>query len=201
MVHVGEEEFYSDVKSRVSNSDIILTEGVKSKTSKILTLSYRLIEKNRSIGLTTQPRITSNQAKGRILHADVSSSEFENKWKRLPLLFRLKLSLLFPAYGLYLRFFGTRNMVAKNMNTEMLQGRSDLLDEDEDWEKLQGVLLDWRDGNLLSVLKDTLEDNQSQEMTISIVYGAEHMRAIMIFLLSQSDYRVVDSEWLDVIRI
>jgi len=201
MLHVGDKNFYGEVISRVENLDIVLTEGVKSKTSRLLTYSYRNVIKNHRLGLVLQPKLRPEQLKGKIIHADVSAKEFEHKWKKIPLFTRLKLSILFPLYGIYLRFFGTRKLLIKNQNTEISLSRSDLLNEDNDWEEAREVLLDWRDTSLIRTLGETLEANRIKNIEIGIIYGAAHMREVMKFLINHYDYHVLNSEWIDVINL
>lgn len=202
MMHIGDEGFFSKVKSRVDEMDVVLTEGVKSKTSKLITYSYRSIVKNHGIGLVLQTKLAPNDIKGEIIHADVTAEEFENRWKNIPFFSRLKLSILFPLYGLFLRYFGSREMIAKKIqNTEIAWSRADLLNDDDDWEKAKDVLLDWRDENLLRILDETLSKRKSENISIGIIYGASHMRAVMKFLMDQYGYHVADSEWLEVIAL
>ena len=202
MMHIGDEDFFSKVKFRVDEMDVVLTEGVKSKTSKLITYSYRSIVKNHGLGLVLQTKLSSNDINGEIIHADVSAEEFENKWKSIPFFSRIKLSTLFPLYGLYLRYFGSREMIAKNVqNTEIAWSRADLLNNDDDWEKAKDVLLDWRDENLLRILDETISEHKTENVNIGILYGASHMRAVTKFLMNYHNYHVTDSEWLEVISL
>src|SRR5688572_341946 len=43
MIHVGSREFYDEINRRLSSSDLVLAEGVKSKKGNMLTPSYRII--------------------------------------------------------------------------------------------------------------------------------------------------------------
>ena len=202
MMHIGDEGFFSKVKSHVAKMDFVLTEGVKSKTSKLITYSYRGIVKNHKIGLALQTKLTASEINGEIIHADVTAEEFENRWKTIPFFSRLKLSILFPLYGFYLRYFGSRELIAKNaLNTESAWSRADLLNDDDDWENAKDVLVDWRDENLLRILDDTLSKHNAENVNIGIVYGAGHMRAVMRYLMDHYNYRVIDSEWLEVIAL
>lgn len=202
MMHIGDEGFFSKVKSRAGVLDIVLIEGVKSKTSKLITYSYRSIVKNPEIGLALQPKILPNDIKGEIIHADVSEEEFENRWKKIPFFSRCMLLIRFPLYGLYLRYFGSREMIAKNtQNTEIAWSRADLLNDDDDWEKAKDVLLDWRDENLLRIIDETVSKRKTENVSIGIIYGAGHMRAVVKFLINHYGYHVTDSEWLEVIAL
>ena len=199
MMHIGDQEFYEEVLSRVSNCDVVMVEGVKSMTSTIITTSYRYVVRNPKLGLVLQPKIKPEDITGKIVHADVSARDFERKWSGLPIFTKLQVYTIAPLYGLYLRYFATRESIAHRSNTEYSVSRRDLL-QDEEWDEFDEVLVDWRDRKLIEKLGEEIKKSKLSRKNIAIVFGAEHMRAVVKFLFDTKDYSVESSEWLTIIK-
>lgn len=201
MVHIADREFYEAVLKKLSDSDVILVEGVKTKTTRLLSYSYRNAIKNPKLGMVLQPKILQTEVRGKIIHSDVSSSDFRKQWKALGLFTKLKLLTLFPAYGVYLRYFGSREKIARGMNTEDIIGRDEILDDDTSWEEAKEVILDWRDSYLLKKLDEQIEKPENSQANIAVVYGALHMRSVVTYLTRVKGYHVESSEWLSVVKL
>jgi hypothetical protein len=56
MIHLGTPEFYKAVTSRLHDYQFVVAEGIRgrSATGSVLTLSYRLLRRNRRLGLAVQ---------------------------------------------------------------------------------------------------------------------------------------------------
>lgn len=198
-MHIGDQEFYDEVLNRVANCDVIMVEGVKSVTSTVIASSYRYAIHNRDLGLVLQPKIKSEDVTGKIVHADVSTRDFERKWASLRLFTKLQLYTIAPLYGLYLRYFATRESIARRSNTEFAIGRGDLL-QDEEWDEFDEILVNWRDRELIERLNKEIKKAKLSRKNIAIIYGAEHMRAVVKFLFDTKGYRVESSEWLTIMK-
>lgn len=201
MVHIGDQTFYDTVFEKVSACDIILVEGVKSKTGSALSFSYRNVVRNKKLGLVLQPRIQQSDTTGEIVHADVSGDEFDHEWSQLSLFSRMKLMLLLPMAGLYWRKYGSREKIAKSLHTEYAPSRRELLSEDLQWEEAKEVLLTWRDSHLLKKIDEQIDRHINSKKDIAIIYGALHMRAVIKYLIDVKGYRVRESEWVTVIAL
>ena len=200
MIHVGEPAFYEDVERRLENCDVILCEGVKSPTVSLLTLSYRFFAPNERLGLVLQSVMKLEQLHDRVVHADVSGDAFERRWSKLPFLWRHALPLIAPAYGLYLRYFGTRALLARHCAFSYRKTAEEVL-EGEDIRAVKGVLLGWRDRHLIGVIDQLRAKHRGTGAHIGVVYGAGHMRAVIRHLVRDCRYRIAGSEWVKVFGV
>lgn len=201
MVHIGDEAFYAEVHTRASQMDIVLTEGVKGQVPKAITLSYRLVEKNSKFGLVTQPSFPESETGPVIVNIDVSHKKFSQKWQKTKWITRFGLPALAPFYGLKFAVFGSREQLAKHLGREFLECRADILSEDEMFNGAKDVILHWRDENLVKEFDKLLDQYAGKHIDIAIIYGAAHMKAVIKFLIDEKEYRIVESEWLDLIKL
>ena len=79
MIHVATPDFYREIGRRLDACDLILCEGVKSRTSSLLTLSYRFFAHNPRLGLVCQNTMNLDHLKGRLIHADVTGDAFDKR--------------------------------------------------------------------------------------------------------------------------
>ncbi len=201
MVHVADSAFYEEIAQRLDNCDLVLCEGVKSPTVSLLTSSYRFCEKNPRLGLVTQKKaLKLDHLEGRLIHADVSAELFEKRWSTLATLLRVIVLLAAPIYGLYLRYFGTREDIARGLGMNLKKSRGEIL-ADEDFEKVTEIILDWRDRRLLKVIDQTLLKNEDADISIGILFGAMHMRAVIRHLIHNLGYHVTKAEWVTVFTL
>ena len=200
MVHVADSAFYEEIAQRLDNCDLVLCEGVKSPIASLLTLSYRFCDRNPRIGLVTQKAMKLEHLKGRLIHADVSAERFEKRWSKLAIFPRVILPLAAPIYGLYLRYFGTREDIARGLGMNLKKSRGEIL-ADEDFEKVTEIILDWRDRRLLKVIDQTLLKNEDADISIGILFGAMHMRAVIRHLIHNLGYHVTKAEWVTVFTL
>lgn len=198
MIHVGSREFYEEINRRLSSCDLILAEGVKSKKGNILTLSYRIVKRIRRMDLITQHEGMRNGVRVKTVNADMEGATFDDRWSALPLMLRLQLFLLVPVYALYLLLFGTKDTIAENLALEDLPSTEELLSEDENYERLNRLLVDERDQNLLEQIAKVHEARSERTQRVGIVYGALHIRSVIALLIQKFNYRVVKAEWVTV---
>ena len=200
MVHMATTEFYADVTERLGSCDVILYEGVKSSRTKILSSSYRLFAGNKRINLVPQHSMNLDHLQDKLVHADIGTREFEARWQKINLWKRLSLYILSPLVGLYLRFFGSRRMIAQGLNFNFQPSRQEILESSDD-QMVSDVLLDWRDAHLISQIDQQITAHEGVDIAIGVLFGARHMRAVIEHLRSTYRYAVSNSEWMIVFPI
>ena len=199
MIHVGSREFYEEISRRLSECDVILAEGVKSKRGNILTLSYRIVKKIRRMDLITQHEgMKVDDFREKILNSDMDEQAFDERWSSLPIRLRAQLFVFVPVYVVYLFLFGTRATLAEYIALDDLPSADEVLSEDDDFEQLDTLLVDERDRKLIEHIARLHDESSEEAQTVGIVYGALHMRAAMAFLLKKLNYRVAKAEWVKV---
>jgi len=195
MIHIGSADYYTQVRSRLVGCDVLLFEGVRSFRVRLLTLSYKLVARRRRLGLVTQKDALKLEGlEARRIHADVDSDAFGSHWSRVPWHIRVRLLVWAPLYGLYLYLTASRASLARRLNTEDLESRSDIL-RDEVEPGVNDVIHHSRNARLTAAIEAEI-DGPGQK--IAIVYGGAHMRAATRLLMDKHEYRIVHSEWLTV---
>lgn len=197
MIHVAQPSFYAEVSTRLSQCDVILYEGVSGKLSKKLTRAYLQLTRNPRLGLVGQREMSLDHVKERLVPADIEGAEFDERWKELSFFNRFVLPIGAYFFGLYLRLFGTRNLVARYIDTQMLESREDHL-RDDDTQALDEIVLDRRDQHLINVIDAQISELGDGKQTIGIVYGASHMRAVARHLVRNHGCRTLNGEWITV---
>jgi hypothetical protein len=92
-------------------------------------------------------------------------------------------------------------MIAKNLATEDLPSSDEILFRDESFEKLDTLLLDERDRQLITHLKNLCDSHKQDKMIVGVAYGAMHMRNVIRFLLGGLNYSVEKAEWVTVFEL
>ena len=198
MIHVGAQEFYEEVTERLADCDVILLEGVRSWSTPVITSSYRYMVRKRSLGLVLQhDHMQLQHLNAKLVRADVAGKAFSTKFRALPLWLRMVVYVYAPIYGYGLRWTMTREKLAKRLGTEDRKRREDVSDH-EDVEKFIAVLLDWRDEHLIGIIEQHRREPANAAGCIGIVYGAQHMRAVLRHLIGRLGYRVAKAEWVTV---
>lgn len=199
MVHVGSQEFYDEVGRRLASCDAILAEGVNSKKSRLLTLSYRIVGRIRRMGLVTQQEgLRVSRFREKVVNPDMGGRAFDERWSSLPLGLRAQLLFLIPLYVAYLFLCGTRETIAENIAVEDLPSSEEVLSRDESLEKLDNLLIDERDRRLLDSIRRLHDSGRGDKKIVAVVYGATHMRHVTGFLIDELKYRVAKAEWVTV---
>ncbi len=198
MIHVGSREFYAEITERLSQCDLILAEGVKSKKANILIYSYSVIKNIRRLDLVLQQDAIDVKAFGaKIVNTDLERRAFEEGWSSLPILLRVQLFLIVPVYVVYLYLFGSRETLAENIALDDLPTNDEVLSSDDDLDKLNALLLDERDRTLIEHL-ERLRKSSEEVRVVGIIYGAHHMRNIAAHLMQKLNYRIAKAEWIKV---
>lgn len=156
MVHVGTERYFQTIQSMLEDCDEVIFEGLKSYRASVLTASYRWVIRRPRLGLVDQGlALQLINLPGRLVHADVSNSEFENNWKGIPWYFRLALMTFAPLLGIWLYLTATRRSIGARLGQEDLKSRGEILSEDT----IPGFnksLIESRDGWLLAAIEECI---------------------------------------------
>jgi hypothetical protein len=199
MIHVGSKEFYEEVSQRLAQCDLILTEGVDSKKVNLLTRSYRIVKKIKRMDLVTQQEgMKVSSFREKIVNSDLEGRAFDEHWSSLPLMLKAQIFFLMPVYVIYLFLFGTRETIAENIALEDLPSSQEILFQDDDFNKLEALLIDVRDQRLIRKIEGLHQTSSQDRKTVGVVYGAMHMRNLTNFLLRKLNYKIVKAEWVTV---
>ena len=199
MIHVGSKEFYNEVSDRLSECDLILAEGVDSKKAHLLTRSYRIVKKIKRMDLVTQQEgMKVAGFRDKVMNADMEGRAFEAQWSSLPFALKAQIFFFMPVYIIYLFLFGTRETIAENIAVEDLPSSTEVLLQDDDFDKLDALLIDERDRRLIRNIASLHEASGQDKKVVGIVFGAMHMRNVTRFLLHKLKYRIAEAEWVTV---
>jgi hypothetical protein len=202
MIHLGEQNYYEEVQKRLMDCQYIIYEGVNSFRGAMLTWSYRFLSKRKRLGLITQgDGLRLRELKSKLLHSDVSQSEFDKSWSQLPLKLRLLLVFVVPFYSLYLFLFATRSLIAKNLRLEDLPSRDEIIHSDDDFKKLDDLLGSKRDKIINTYIEQEFLRKRKMDVLIGVIYGAKHIVPIIKFLMAKYGFKVVKAEWITVFNI
>lgn len=198
MIHIGAKEYYAEVSRRLAECSLILAEGIASKNVNLLTRSYRIVRKVKRLELITQREGINLFTLGdKVVQADMKGQMFDGRWTMFPLNLRAQLFFLAPVYAAYLFLFGTREMIAENIALD-LPSSNEIMFTDDDLDKLDVLLIDERDRNLIRRIEDLHRTNSGSEKVIGVLYGAMHMRNVTRFLINKLNYKVASAEWVTV---
>ncbi len=194
MIHIGEASFYSQVYADTSQHDVVLVEGIRSPITRIITSSYRWIDKAK-LDLISQPRHPEAVGgKPRIVHADLSTDEFHRRWRGLPFSLKLFMLVFAPLIGIHRRLFATRVSLAKAMEMEDRLSSDEVVSFDPRFAALRRTILHVRDQRLIERLGEELDRAVDRPRTIAVVYGAAHMRAVLKEL-GRRNFRTAGATW------
>ncbi|WP_181774487.1 hypothetical protein [Amycolatopsis pittospori] len=199
MIHLGTRSYFDAVRRQANACDVVVAEGVgDAKAATRLTAAYRLAARNKRLGLVVQD-LKADTFTAPTVRPDLDGPAFTEGWRRVPLGDRLMLSLLAPALGVFLRGFGTRGMLARFLTVD---------DEDDSWTETAEVIPEFddllggsRDKLLVDALAELHERRHHEPGPIAVVYGAEHMRAVVRELRARFGYVVRDAEYVTVFSL
>jgi len=201
MVHIGEAAFYDAVYADALDHDVVLMEGVSSSLARRLTRSYRWATGSRRLGLQLQSSYRPPpKYRAKVIHADLSGPEFLKAWLEIPWHLRALIGVLAPLVGLQLRWFGTRETLARGLPLDDRTSRDEWLDWDPEFAAFTRALLDVRDQRLLSVLAGVLDSIETPVRRVAIVYGAWHMRAVLREL-SRRGFHATSTQWQTIFSL
>jgi hypothetical protein len=203
MLHLGTPAFYADVNQRLSKCHLIVEEGVGGGSIAVaaLTSAFRIPGKSRRQGLVTQSMDLSSPDV-ETLSPDINADQFNAGWRRLPVLFRALVLVLVPLFGVWLTLVGPRRAFTKSLAFDDLPSRKEIEEMAAltgALEKLDDLIMKDRDASLLACLDDIHGLRCAEPIDVGIVYGAHHMRAVVVHLSGRYHYWAADAEWMTVL--
>lgn len=197
MIHVGSPEYYREIRRRVARCDVIVEEGVgRSDARDLLTLGQQAIRLNRRIGLVSQD-LTLDALGIPLVRPDMRGPDFDRGWQELPWWQRVGLWSVTPVYAAYLSMFGTREDIARCLAMDDLPSEEEL----SSWDlmpEFDELIMDRRDALLVKALGDLHEKRSAEPISVAVVYGARHVRAVLYALDRLYGYRVRNAEFVTV---
>jgi len=196
MIHIGEERYYQEVENKLVDTDIILYEGFKIR-SNLLRVKNRKVLAER-LGLVTQAKFDLKQFKEKLVHADFDPETAKEKWNKLPLFDRLKSSIFFPLYTYFQDRTLTRAKFVKyfmKSNVDIDKSEGPMFDKKE---RLKKYFHYEREKVLFKQIDETINQNQTEDKHLTIVYGAGHMKSIFRYLSSKYQFNALSGEFIDV---
>jgi hypothetical protein len=104
-------------------------------------------------------------------------------------------------YGLYFLFNGSRERLAKQLETTDLPLRERILESSDETDALDRLLLARRDRAFVKRLDSFIQESRGKPLKVGIVYGAGHMPGIFRHLSQRCGYRVKSSGWAQVFSL
>lgn len=194
MIHVADRDFFELVRDDAARHDLVLREGVNARPAWIANRSFRLVAGG-AAGLSFQGDHMPVNSLGHSRLADMDGAIFMQKWRALPLWFRLAAIIMLPAAWLFLRFRGARRWIAEEMTDHDAHATAeDILPGDGAVGQLRKLLLTERDAILAAHCDHAIDEGGAD--TIAVVYGAAHMPALMRHLVRTQRYRATGSRWM-----
>lgn len=199
MLHIGGRGFYREVTRRLRDCDLIVAEGAPDTVAtRALTMSYRFTHRNKHLNVETQSEESLDllSLQKRIVVPDISAGDFAKGWQRVPLHLRVTMMIAAPIYGIWLALFGKRRWIGKYATMDDLRTNEETLNASDELEEL---LLDSRDQLLIDELLRIHAEHCAEPLTVAVVYGAAHMRAVANALHAAHRYLPREAEWVTVL--
>lgn len=192
MLHVASPRFYADVTARLRECDVLVVEGVSSRSvlTWALTASYRVIPKNRRAGVVVD-NIRYADLGVPLVNPDVTAGELTRSWRTLPLRLRLMVWCMLPVVVVAQLLGGRKRLLSRS-----IQVNDDDLPEHEVDELLAGVFGGERDRRLFAALTELHAARSHERIDVAIVYGAAHVPPLVEAMLVTLGYRARSAEWL-----
>ncbi|MFF8974260.1 hypothetical protein [Streptomyces sp. NPDC014995] len=198
MVHVASPTFYSQVRIRLRECDLIVMEGIRGKSVRVsaLALAYRFTSRRRRNGLQEQRDELLLPASVPVVNPDVTAAEAIADLKTLPWWTYLLLMVSAPVMGAVLALRGPRAFLDEDLAVDDLPStpRAEMMADDPVVHAMTGR----RDNQLLEALGEIYAERSDEPIRVAVVYGAGHVPAIVSGLMDRYGYRAREAEWLTV---
>jgi hypothetical protein len=199
MLHVASPTFYSQVRLRLRECDLIVMEGIRGKSVEVsaLTLAYRFVPRRRRNGLQEQSDELLLPDGVPVVHPDVTAAEAVADLRALPRWTYALLLVAAPVMGLLFALRGPRDFLDEDLAVEDLPStlRAEVLADDP----AVHAMSDRRDQRLLDALGEIHAERDDEPIRVAVVYGAGHVPAIVSGLVERYGYRPREAEWLTVL--
>lgn len=199
MLHVASPTFYSQVRLRLRECDLIVVEGIRGKSVGVsaLTLAYRFAPRRRRNGLQEQRDELVLPEGVPVVNPDVTAAEAIADLKTLPRWMYVLLMLVAPVMGLVFAVRGPRAFLDEDQVVDDLPStlRAEMMADSP----VDHAMTDRRDRRLLDALGEIHSERGDEPIRVAIVYGAGHVPAIVSGLWDRHGYRPREAEWLTVL--
>ncbi|MET9121226.1 hypothetical protein [Streptomyces sp. NPDC004528] len=199
MLHVASPTFYSQVRLRLRDCDLIVLEGIRGRAAGVsaLTLAYRFAPRRRRNGLQEQRDDLLLPEGVPVINPDVTAAEAIADLKTLPRWMYVLLMVAAPVMGLVFALRGPRAFLDEDLAVEDLPStlRAELMADDP----VEHAMTDRRDRRLLDALARIDAEHGMEPIRVAVVYGAGHVPAIVSGLWDRHGYRPREAEWLTVL--
>lgn len=199
MLHVASPSFYSQVRTRLRECDLVVVEGIRGKSVRVsaLTLAYRFAPRRRRNGLQEQREELLLPEGVPVINPDVTAEEAIADLKALPRWTYLLLMVAAPVMGLVFALRGPRAFLDEDLVVEDLPStlRAELLADDP----VGHAMTHRRDRRLLDALGEIHTERGGEPIRVAVVYGAGHVPGIVSGLGDRYGYRPYEAEWLIVL--
>lgn len=199
MLHVASPAFYTQVRRRLAECDLVVLEGVKGRPGPVsaLTLAYRFAPLRRSNGLVRQTDARVLPEGVPVLRPDVTTAEVAEDLKAVSRWAYWGLLVLAPLFGLLFALCGPRAFLDRDLEVDdlPLTARAEALADDP----VLDALSDRRDRRLLTALGEIHAERREEPIRVAVVYGARHVPAIVTGLGELHGYRACEAEWVTAI--
>lgn len=199
MLHVASPTFYSQVRLRLRDCDLIVLEGIRGRSVGVsaLTLAYRFAPRRKRNGLQEQHEGLLLPEGVPIINPDVTAAEAIEDLKTLPRWMYLLLMVVAPVMGLVFALRGPRAFLDEDMEVEDLPStlRAEMMADDP----VERAMIGRRDQRLLAALGEIYAKRGEERIRVAIVYGAGHVPAVVTGLRDRYGYRPREAEWLTVL--
>ncbi len=196
MLHLGTRSYYDTVRARAEECDLVVAEGVgEARKASLLTMTYRMAARNPRLGLIVQD-LGKDSFTVPTLCPDLRGADFDGGWRGVPLRDRAMLWCMAPIVALLLRGFASRRFLARRLTIDDEPAGHPGMDEI--MPELDHLVTGRRDALLVDALTDLHERRGQERITVGVVYGAEHMRAVVRTLRARHGYVVRGGEYVTV---
>jgi hypothetical protein len=201
MLHVASPEFYAAVAQRLRQCDLLVVEGVNGRSvlTWAITLTYRVMPANKRSGLVVD-NIEYRSLGVELINPDVTTAEFAQGWRAMPLRYRLLMWCVIPIVAVAQFFGGTRRLLSPEVElNDLPSAKDEMYSDDELAGHFERTFGGHRDERVLATLSELIRTRSSERIDVAIVYGAGHVPAIVRGLSDRHGYRPRTAEWLTVL--
>lgn len=199
MMHVAMPEFYEGVRERLTTCDLIVTEGVTSRSlqATMITAGYRLIARRR-FGLVRQNYATLLPEGVPEVNADSTAAEaMADLRATYGWIYPLLLAAIPLAHFFVAAFIGPRLYLQRQLSASLpADGDSDeqplRADGDDPLTRSQAR----RNRRLFAELERIDVEHSGAQTSVGVVYGSEHIAEACAYLFTELGYRPDEPEWL-----
>ena len=195
MLHVGAPSFYQEIQRRLAAVEVAVVEGVgRSRAVTGLTRGSSAIARDATLGLTLQ-RIDHDAIAAQVICPDMTGPEFEARWRTVPRWQRGLTQAISRSLPAAQRLLGP-SWVRETLQDVSLDDLPTSDEPDPEWiAEIDRVVVDERDVLLVEALFELHERRSREPITVAVVYGARHMRAVTTALTRRYGYKVRAGDW------